>query len=283
MAFNMNRTWSQAIALMRSNFQLLAVIAGVFILLPSLAITLVMPAPFAFLTMGEDPERMAEAMSGMIGPILGFGLLAFVLQMIGYGAMIALSGDERPTVGEAIRRGAKSLPTIIGAFLLFIIVYMLLAVVLSLLTALLAGLLGATTGEGAARAVSLLLFCVLVAAVLYVMVRLSLTLPVIVLEGALNPITAMRRSWRLTKPHAWAIFGFYALLAIAYVVISLLLFGVFGVVAAGLGEGTGSALFLGLVNGLVGALVALVLSGILVSMHQQLAGRPGPALGQPLE
>ena len=279
MAFNMNRTWSQAIALMRGNFQLLAVIAGVFILLPSVAISLVMPQPFAFLTMGEDPEQMAAAMSAVIGPLIVFGLLAFVLQMIGYGAMIALTGDERPTVGEAIKRGAKSLPTIAGAFLLFILAYMLLAVILSLVTALVTGLLG----EGAAGVVGFVIFLLLFIAVLYVTVRLSLTLPVIVLESAMNPIKALRRSWRLTKPHAKAIFGFFALLAIAYMVISLLLFGMLGVVAAGLGEGTGSALFLGLVNGLIGAAVAMILSGILVSMHQQLAGRAGAAVDRSVE
>lgn len=273
MSFNMNRTWSQAIGLMRSNFQLLAVIAGVFVLLPSLVMALVMPEPFAFLRMSDNPERMAEAMRGMIGPLLAFGLVAFLLQMTGYGAMIALIGEDRPTVGEAIKRGAKSLPTIVGAFLLFIIVYVLLALVLSLLTALLAGLFGAATGEGAAGAVSAVLFFVLFLAVLYVMVRLSLTLPVIVLERDSNPITTMRRSWQLTRPHTWPIFGFYVLLVIAYFVISLLLFGVFGVIAAALGEGAGAALFLGFVNGLLGALVAMVFSGILVSMHQQLAGR----------
>ena len=281
MAFNMNRTWSQSIALMRGNFQLLAVIAGVFILLPSVAISLAMPAPFAFLSMGEDPERMAEAMSAMLGPLLAFGLLAFVLQMIGYGAMIALTGDQRPTVGEAIKRGAISLPPIVGAVLLFILVYVLLAIVLSLVTALLTGLLGATGGEGVAGFVGFVIFLLLFALVLYVMVRLSLTLPVIVLEGVKNPITALRRSWGLTKPHAGALFAFFALLTIAYIVISLLLFGMLGVVAAGLGDGTGSALFLGLVNGLIGALVAMVLSGILVSMHQQLAGRSVAAPDRP--
>ena len=36
MQFDMNRTWSQAVALVRANFQLLAVIAGIFLLLPTL-------------------------------------------------------------------------------------------------------------------------------------------------------------------------------------------------------------------------------------------------------
>ena len=35
MTFDMNRTWNEALSLVRANFQLLAVIAGVFLLLPT--------------------------------------------------------------------------------------------------------------------------------------------------------------------------------------------------------------------------------------------------------
>ena len=273
MHFNMNRTWSQAVALVRANFQLLAIIAGVFLLLPALVFALVMPAQLDWMALGENPEAMSRAMSGMIGPLIAYGLVSMLLQFIGYGAMVALIGGNRPTVGEAIMLSIRCLPTILGATLLFVLAYLAVAILLSLLVGLLAGALGAIGGTAAAAVLTVVVMLVLLIGVLYVMTRLSLTLPIVVLESVRNPISAIQRSWLLTRPQAWAILGFYALLFIAYLVISLLLFGLMGVIAAALGQGPGAALFAGLINGLIGALVAMVMSGVLVSMNQQLAGR----------
>ena len=273
MHFNMNRTWSQAVALVRANFQLLAIIAGVFLLLPALVFALVMPAQVDWVALGENPEAMSRAMAGMLGPLIGYGLVSIVLQFIGYGAMVALLGGNRPTVGEAIMLSLRCLPTMIGATLLFVLAYIAVAALLSLGVGLIAGALGAVGSTAGAAVLTVVVMLVLLIAVLYVMTRLSLALPIVVLEGVRNPVTVLRRSWQLTGPYAWSIFGFYALLFIAYLVISLLLFGLVGVIAAGLGQGPGAALFGGLINGLLGAMLAMVMSGILVSMNQQLAGR----------
>lgn len=281
MDFNMNRTWSQAMALTRANFQLLAVIAGVFLLLPGVVMYLAMPDVVSTLQMSQNPEQISQIMGEMLWPLLGFGLVVFVLQMIGYSAMIALMGDARPTVAEALRRGVKCLPTIIGATLIFALIYLAISFVLGVIVMLLAGLFGAGGGEAAAMTTSAVLIAALFLAVLYVATRLSLTLPVIVLGDEMNPAAALRKSWRITAAHVWAIFGFYLLLTIAYIVISMLLMGILGVVGAAFGPGAGSMLFLGIANGLIGALVAMGMSGILVSMHRQLAGRPNAATGTP--
>jgi len=280
MAFNMNRTWSQATALVRANFQLLALIAGVFMLLPGVVIYMAMPDLFSQMTLAEDPEQISALLASMAGPLTLFFLITFVLQMIGYGAMVALMGDARPTVAEALKRGARSLPTLIGSALLVFLVYMILSFVLGLVLVLLTGLVGAVGGQAVTVMVTFVLLLGLALIVLYVMTRLSLTLAVVVLEGRFNPVTALIRSWQLTKPHAWNIFAFYVLLVIAYVVISVLLMGVLGVIGAAFGQGAGSTFFMGLVNGVIGALVAMVMSGILVSMHQQLAGRSSSAIGE---
>jgi len=283
MPFNMNRTWSQAIALVRANFQLLAVIAGVFLLLPSLLFAIMMPDTIDWVQLSQDPEALAAAMGGTIVPLLTYALIGFLLQIVGYGAMIALIGDSRPTVGEAIAHGVRSMPTVIGATLLFVLAYGVIMLLLSALIGLLSAAAAAIGGAAVSGVIAIVLMAVLFAAVLYVSARLSLTLAVVVLEGERNPVTALRRSWRITKTSGGAIFGFYVLLAIAYFVISLLLFGLLGVVGAALGEGAASALFMGLVNGIVGALVAMVMSGVFVSMHQQLAGRPAEAIGRTFE
>lgn len=271
MQFDMNRTWSQALALIRKNFQLLALIAGVFMLLPSVLFYVAFPDILAMMSTAADPDAMEAQMLAVMPQLMGFGLVALLVQMVGYMAMVALMGSDRPTVGESIVRGIKGLPALIGAAVLFAVAYVAATVVLSLILGLIAGLFGATS-EGAAAGLGAMLSIIILVASLYVMVRFCLTLPVIVLDR-LGPIKALGQSWRLTRPRAWAIFSFFALLFVAYMVISMLLFiviGALGFVAGG-PVGGGTALVLGLLSGVIGAFAAMLMSGILVSMHEQLS------------
>ena len=270
--FNMNRTWSQAVALFQANFQLLAVIGGVFLLLPSLLLYMALPDFFSTLSMADgNPEQMEAMVLAMVGPLALYGSIAFVLQMVGYMAMIALMGDDRPTVGEAILEGLRSLFSVIAATLLFVVLYVVLALVVSLVT----GLIVAATGgsEAIAGVLAFVLVIGLLVGTFYLAVRLSLTMPVIVLERRRNPFDALRRSWQLTAGHAARIFAFFLLLFVAYMVLSLVILGIFGgaVTAVG-GPGDASVFVTGLLNGVVGALVAMLFSAILVGLYRQLAG-----------
>jgi hypothetical protein len=275
MQFDMNRTWSQALALVRKNFQLLALIAGVFMLLPSVLFYVAFPEILTMMSVTADPDAVEAQMMAMMPQLPIAGLAALLLQMIGYMAMIALIGNGRPTVGQSIVRGVKGLPALLGAVILFASGYIAVTLVFGLVVGLLAALFG-MAGEGAAG-LGGILSTVLLAIVFYVMVRFCLTLPAIVLER-LGPVAALRRSWRMTKPRAGAIFAFFALLFVAYMVISLLLFIVFGALGfvAGSQPAGGTALVLGLLSGVVGALTAVLLSAIMVSIHGQLAAGPEP-------
>jgi hypothetical protein len=272
MEFDMNRTWTQAVALVGANFQLLAVMAGIFLLLPSALFYVAMPDLLTSLQGTEDPELIYSVLAESMGPLMGYGLLAILAQIIGYLGMISLMGDDRPTVGEALKRALTMTPSAIGATLLLMVAYVLVAIVLSLVLGVIVAALGSLAGEGTVLALTFVSVIVTLLAVVYVVTRFTLTMPAIVLDGLGNPVKAMMRSWQLTNRHALKIFAFYALLFISYLVISMLLGSVFGLVAVAFGGGTGSALVLGLANGLIGAAVAMVFSGILVSMHQQLSG-----------
>ena len=265
MQFSMNATWQRGTALVGNNLQLLAVIAGVFLFLPSVVIYMAVPDMASFMDPTADPEVMAQQMQGAMGPLIGWGLLAMVFQFVGYLAMVALMGGKRPTVGEAIGSGFKALLTVIGCMILFILIYMLVAVGLMLPIALLAGGLG--SGGIGVTGIRLVF-----GAILFIMTRLSVTMPAIMLEDRLNPAAAMWRSWQLTGPFKWPIFGFWLLLGIAYFVLAILLFGVFGMVGALATTSSAGVFILGVVNGLVGALIAMVVSGLVVAMYQQLAG-----------
>ncbi len=272
MDFDMNRTWTQAVALVGANFQLLAVMAGIFLLLPSALFYVAMPDLLTSLQETDDPDLMMSMLAESMEPLIGYGVLALLAQVIGYLGMIALMGDDRPTVGEALKRALSMTPSAIGATLLLALAYIAVAVILSLLLGLVIAVLASVAGNGLTTASTFLGVAAMLVAVVYVITRFTLTMPAIMLDGLANPVKAMMRSWQLTKRHAMKIFVFYALLFVSYLVISLLLGSIFGLVAVAFGGGTGSALVLGLANGMIGAGVAMVFSGILVSMYQQLSG-----------
>lgn len=265
MEFSLSTVWSRAMALVGSNFQLLALIAGIFMLLPSLLFYVGMPDMLAMLMQpSEDPELLAQQIVEQAPTfILVFsGLMIFT--MIGYGAMVRLIGPDRVTVGESIVSALRALPTLIACLLIFVVGYFIVAVVLGILVAMLSAVVG-TTGASALMTLTLLL------AIGYVFARLCIMMPVIVNDGLRNPFAAYARSWKLTRPAAWRIFGFFILLAIAYMVISLLFFSVIGMLTAL----TGGMFFFGLVSSLIGMVVAMVLSGVLVGIHEQLAPPAG--------
>ena len=282
MTFDMNRTWSQALALVKGNFQLLAIIAGVFVLLPTLAFYIANPEILQVLTL-TDPDAVEATLQPALPRIALFGLAVFLLQLIAHAALMALISGERPTVGEAIRTGARALPALVGAVLLFFIgliaAMFVLAFLLSLILSLIAMLLG-SSAEAAAALATLVVTPILLVFQLYVMVRLMMTLPVIMLEHQRNPLKALVRSWRLTKPRAWAILGFIALLGIAYFVILMVISIVLGAVGVLAGDPAagGSVLVFALVISLIGALVGMLASGILVTIHRQLTATD-PARG----
>lgn len=265
MKLDMNAVWSRGMTLVRENFQLLAVIAGVFIMLPTIALYFLIPGMEELVVPGADPEIVQQKMLDLIGPIATYGVIGSVIQFVGYGAMIALMGDNRPTVGEALSTGAKSVLTIIGGFIVFIVLYMVAAIVIVTPIAMLAGAAGI---PGLAAIAPLFVIAVAV----FLMARFSLTMPVVVIDHVFNPLKAVKRSWDITGRSQWGVIAFWGILFIAYMIISLLLMGVFGVVAAIFSGGAGGSLILGLVNGLISLVVAIVLSGLVVAMHAQLSG-----------
>jgi hypothetical protein len=275
MKFDSNRAWREASAAASANREVLVAVAGVFFLLPGLASVLFL-SDFQADMMANfgNPDAAERIMEGMTGPVVGFGLISFLLQAIGYLAMLALLTDRtRPTVGEAIGAAIKALPVVIGAVLLFFGGYMLAIVVLAVL----AGVLAQVAGLGA---VAVLMGLGLIGGVVYAGVRLSLVLPVIVIDRVHNPVAALARSWQLTRGNSLRLLAFYLLLGLAYLVIVMVV-GMMSMTLATLvaGQGKVSMLIGGLVTGVVGAAASALFTAILAAIHRQLAGPSAEAIG----
>jgi len=264
---DMGRAWTQATGLMGSNRDTISAIAGLFFFLPALASALLLPglsnppqpAP------GADPETAFRVMADQIAATYAANwpliLTLGVVQLIGSMSLFALLTDRgNPTVGEALRTGARSLPSYLAAQIVTVLGG-------SLAIGIPIGVLSAFGGAGVA------VLALLIAAVLivYVMVKLSLTAPVIAIEGQLNPLAALARSWQLTKGNSLVIFFFILLLAVVLGVIALIVAGLLGLVFSAMG-GTVALIGTGVVDAATNALFTTVFLAVTVAIYRQLAG-----------
>ena len=265
MKLDMGLAWSDATALLAGNRNVVMVVAGVFFFLPYFAIMLLVPEtmqPQA--EMGADPADAEQAMQ-MLGQLYADIWWVFVIigvtQAIGMLALMTLLTDRnRPTVGEAIARGGRGFLSYIGAQILFAL---FLGMVVALLIALGAGIAG---GTGAVLT-GVIAFVI----AMYLFIKFSLTAPVIAIDGILNPIGILQRSWQLTKGNSFRLLLFYALLFLALGVVSMVVTMVVGVLSAAMGgqlELIGNGLFAALLN----AAFVVIFLGVLAGVHRQLSG-----------
>lgn len=261
MKLEMNRAWNQATSLIGSNKDVVFVVAGVFFFLPYLALMIAMPEMTA--SMGADPanaDLMFEQMGAAYASLWWVILLTSLAQAVGMLGLLALLTDHRrPTLGEALKIGALKTLSYIAAYLLVGLAAGLLAVVL----------IGA--GAAAGAAVAALLALVLVVLLVYAAVKFSLVPAVLVKENVTNPITALARSWKITKGNSLRLFFFYFLLFVVMIVLMMVLTMVAGLVLGLLGGaalGFGSALVAAAIN----AVWVTVFLAVISAVHDQLGG-----------
>ena len=264
MKFDMTAAWSEAMRLVASNRQVIAVVAGVFFFLPYLAFMLIFMNQMAELEAAQaanpDPEAMGQAMMAFYGESWWFVLLAMVIQGIGMlGLLTLLTDRRRPTVAEALKAGMKMFLTYFGAQLLLSALFGLLILV--------------PIAVGAGGSVAIGLFLGLIAAVLfcYLFAKFLLTPAVIAIEHQSNPLTALGRSWRLTKGNSLRIFLFVFLLFLAVGIVGGVISMIVGLFLA-LGGAQAALIGQAVVSGLINAVFYVIFLGVLAAIYRQLAG-----------
>lgn len=265
MKLDMGRAWNESTTMIGTNRQMVAVMAGVFFFLPYLAMALLMPQVVAGQAeMMGDPADMraaADAIVALYADNWWAFLFVAVAQIIGTIALLVLLGDStRPTVGEALQRGARGFLSYLGAQLLF-------AVALGLLIGVPAAL---ALAAGSNTAFVLVIFLAIVVAI-YCAVKISLVGPAIAIDGLLNPIAILARSWRLTKGNSLRLAVFYLLLLVAIMVIAIVVTLVSGLVFAAMGS-EAETIGNGVVASFVNAVFAVVFLAVLAAVHRQLSG-----------
>lgn len=279
MKLDLNAAWDQAVRLIGANREVLLVLGGVFFFLPYVLFSLLVTLPDFATIAGPSGENRAALQASLNGFLLQYWWALLLLALAvsaGAIAVMAVIGDPaRPTVGAAMARGGRFLPTSIGAQLLSS-----LATSLVLFVATLLGLL--TGSEGIATTLSLFALPVIV----WLTTRWSLSGAVIAIERTANPLAALRRSWRLTHGNGLRLFAFYLLLFAAFFVVSQVLGLVIRLIVAL--PGAEVARVVGaLLSGLLLTAIILVMYAVLASIHRQFAraertraadaGTPDPA------
>lgn len=267
MKFDLDTAWKDTTAMLRDTVGLLAIIAGVFYFVPYAAGMLWIPGLSDLLNGGFDPA--SEAAKAKVNALFAGYWWAFILltlvQGIGFLAMLTLlRRRSSPTVGQAIQMGVRSILSYLAASILLGLAVGFIVLVIGLVIAL--------TGIAALQIIAVGLT---IAIICYMATKFSMSAPVIAIDGTLNPLDALGNSWTLTKGNSFRLFGFYALLMLAYVVISALLSMIFALIFA-LGGAETQVFGQAITGSLMNAAAAILFACVLAAVHAQLSRLRAP-------
>lgn len=270
MKFSMSEAWRDATSMMAGNREVLLIVAGIFFFIPSVAMGLAIGDIQQIML--ADPENAQEVVLSFYADWGWLLALVTIASMVGYLALLALLRDHnRPTVGEAIKIGLVGLLPAIGAYVVLVLGLGLVATALAMIA-----------GVAGSAAIGLLVGIVIAVLVVYVLVKVSLSGPVIAIEKVYNPLRILARSWQLTKGNSFRLFLFYLLLFITYIVIAAVASGV--VAALLLAVGSPVAVTVNAVlSAVISAIVYLVFVAVLAAVHRQLSGPSAAAVSETFE
>lgn len=276
---DMGKAWTQATGLIGSNRDTIGAIAGLFFFLPAFALALFAPElvnPQPAAPAGADPQLAMQAaidqMSQAYADNWALFLALTIAQFVGSLSLLALlTGRGRPTVGEALGTGLRSIPAYLAAQLLS-----------ALGIGLVIGLpLGLTAAAGSPVVTVVVAFALILLGA-YLLVKFSLIAPVIAIDAERNPIKALKRSWRLTKGNSLRIAAFLLLLFFTIGIIAALVSGILGLVLAAFGTQI-AAIGNGVVNAAVNTGIGVIFLVVITAVHRQLSGQTPEGLAQTFE
>ncbi|WP_338467277.1 hypothetical protein RXV95_01590 [Novosphingobium sp. ZN18A2] len=259
---DISAAWTSATRMVSANRDMLMAIAGVFFLLPGLAVAVFMGDPD--IASNVDPKQamtiLAETYLSAAPLLIFVSLLQLTGTLI---VLIVMIDPSRPTVAEAIKRGFVATPPYFGAQVLVYVVggFTMLA---------LASLLAATGVAVLAAAALVALFVAMV----WVLLRVSLVAPVLASSETRNPVTAIKRSWSLTTGNSPYLLAFYGLSALLFFVVYGLIMMFAGVVLALTTSGSVQTVLAAVVSSALFSAWLVYFAAMTAAVHRQLSGPP---------
>ena len=185
-------------------------------------------AAFSRQTATPSPDQIAGALAGIIGFVIVAVIVAILLFSAQSAALVHAAARrylaKEVTIGESFRAGlSASVRLFIAGLLVFLAIVCVWAVLF---------IVAAITNQFLAYALA---FVAAIVATAY-LASSWLVAPVIVVVEKMGPIAALGRAWKLSGGNRWRIFGIQVLLFILNLVLSLLIGGIFGGLAAAGGQ-----------------------------------------------
>lgn len=244
MNFSYDRVWADVVAMVRANGALLATLAGAFLFLPSFALWLFSPMPEP--PTGGDGSEGLKFLTAYYQSNWPGLLIVSAVSTFGQAAILSLLLDrDRPTVGEALNKAGRLFP-----------MYFALGILTSL-----------AMGIG---------FVFLFVPGIYLLGRLVIAGPVMIGEGATNPVEAIKRGWDYTAGLGWRIAGLVLLVGIVGWIGFSAATSVLGVIAGLVLPSGASAVVKALADALGGAALALLIAVLSAAIFRQLRGGEAP-------
>ena len=196
-----------------------------------------------------------------------FGLVAALLSLTSQIAVSRIALGHPSTVGEALARGFRRMPALLGALMLAILPFALAFTALTYSV----GVPQALTPETVPASV-MLGMVILLFVMLFVLVRMVFMTP-LAADSDLGPISLIKETWAMTRGHFLKLFGLVLLL----MVVGLLLLGALGgavsaaiILAFGAIEpGSLSAALVALVQQLLAAAVSVLFIVVVCRLYLQ--------------
>lgn len=233
--------WNDAMAMLSSNKEAVAAIAGVFLFLPSLMWAyFVGEPPIEGVT---DPEQaQAIQIAFLIENSLSLALSNLVAGFGSLSLYVLLAPNRRETVGDVLKAA-------LGLFLFFLLANFIIAF------ALLAG------------------FLLFIIPGLYLLGRFSLVPMVIADQEERNPVEAVKKNWELTKGNGWSILVFLAMIILVGGVTVLAAGLVVGLIVGLASGGAGWPFIENLLTSALGAVFQVILIAVVAAIYRQLTGK----------
>jgi hypothetical protein len=241
MRFSYSEVWNDAVALLRNNAAIAIALAGVFIFLPQLVTAYFLPTPVA-----EKPDELVRVMTDYFLSSWHWLLLARLVGMVGAISLLLLFLDAR----------GRSVGTLISAAILILPFYFLASIVSGFLVA--AGCL------------------LLIVPGLYLLGRLTLVGPDVVVAGTRNPIAAVSRSFAQTRGNGWSVLGLLILIAIPGVIIVGVIGMLLGIIFLAVAGQDVGAFLTQIVQAAGGAALEVALLAVIAALYRRL-GETGSA------
>lgn len=239
MKFSYDAAWNEVLALWRAHGELIAIVAGLFLMIPDFARNLFFPVPPVT---GFDPANLEILERYFVGN----GTWLFLLNLpilLGSAAIISLLTDaRRPTVGQAIGLAFFMLPSV---FVLNMLIQF----------AVLGGL-----------------FLFIVPGV-YLIGRLAVASSWQMANRSMNPLTALARSFDLTRGNGWRIAGIILIFAATGAIAARAIGAVLGILISFVIPKMSLAAVAAFLSSILSTTVVLAMLILAAAIYRQLAPR----------